>query len=212
LDASYLAIEELAAIHRGRPVSLGFEEYSPTICAPGETARFILRIGGTGSGVTRARVRWDAHDYYGRRVLERPALEYGLQPGTHHRQDVEVSYDTSGIVFLRLIAEVAGETFESWKTVGFLPWPKEPGPGPTSPFGLAAMIANERTYPDQPDVEQVAALAERLGARWLRGCPLPVRTSRPATASAGPRPGRATCARRYSSTPRPRSTWSSATS
>ena len=72
---------------------------------------------------------------------------------------------------------------------------RKPELRPDSPFGIAGIICNPETYPDQPELDAVLGLCARIGVHWVRGLGFPIRAGRASRrGDEGPEPGWSCCA------------------
>lgn len=165
--------EALAAEASGRPAALVVETPHGFLFEPGTPVTFALRARSL-EGSAPCRLVWEVWDYYGERVANG---EEPLREPQWRTVPVRVSYPKRGMLFLdaRLLpaaGEVQGATLAPLHTrrATFAVLPRRPASPPRleSPFGLAALIANPELYPDQPRLEEVLSLVQRIGVRWLR--------------------------------------------
>jgi hypothetical protein len=176
LQAAQGRTGDLAAIQQGHPLSLALgDRDSETICTPSHMVELPLWVANTSASPVKARLSWDVHDYYGNEAAVRTPLELQLAPGEVFERAIGLQPDRFGILFVRARLETDDWQREQWQTIGVMPDRMATATDPDSPFGLAAIIANPETYPDQFDLQTVVRRAERIGARWLRTCPFPVK-------------------------------------
>jgi len=176
LQAEQATAEDLAAIFQGYPLSVALgDRDDPSVYTPGNPTEMLLRVANVTSQPVAARFSWDVHDYYGSETAARAPTDLNLGPGEDLDRPFTLRYDRSGLLFVRVRVEAGEWQREHWKTMAFLDERHQPDVDPESPFGLAALIANPSLYPDQFPLERVASLAERIGVRWLRTCPFPVK-------------------------------------
>jgi hypothetical protein len=176
LQAAEATPEDLAAILRGDPLSVALgDRADPSVYAPGTTSQMLCRVANVTSQPVDARFSWDVHDYYGNQTAGKAPTDLRLAPGQDLDRPFTLRLGRSGLLFVRVRIEVGDWQREQWKTMAFVEERHLPDVDPTSPFGLAAIIANPSIYPDQFPLERVASLAERIGVRWLRTCPFPVK-------------------------------------
>ncbi|MBM3499447.1 MAG: hypothetical protein FJX74_12340 [Armatimonadetes bacterium] len=176
LQAEQASAEDLAAIEQGHPLSLALGDRRDSgLRTPGASTEVLLRVANVTAEPVAAHLWWDVHDYYGNAATTRTGTDLNLAPGEDRDRPLVVQYDRQGVLFIRVALESGEWRRQQWRTLAFLPDRAADGADPSSPFGLAALIANPATYPEHFDLDRVATLAERIGVRWLRACPFPVK-------------------------------------
>lgn len=167
--AATVEASELAALFAGRPFSLQFSTGRPgNLFAPGEPIPLRCEVARAGSTRRPGRLLLAAHDYDGKPLLQAQE-DLALSPGQHRTLDYTLSPASRGVIFVT--ATLSWQGGEVWQgtTVGVLPQRRLTPPDPSSPFGLAAVIANPAAYPDHLPLEAVLAAVQRIGVRWIRG-------------------------------------------
>lgn len=160
---------DLAALGKGRPVSLSAECDSPYhLFKPGENLAFKLRLRNVDSKSVEAKLDSLVKDYYGDSLAsEKRSLK--LEPGQIEKIPFRVKYGRRGIAFLAAEVLANGETAILRTTFGILPERAATPAKPNSVFGMAAIIGRTNLYPDQVPPAESLALLSRIGVRWLRG-------------------------------------------
>ena len=164
--------EALAAEAPGRPASLMVEAPLGFLFGPGQPVEFALHARRLEPGIP-CRLAWDVWDYYGERVAH--GDEAAVPAGRGLGVPVSIRYARRGVLFLDARLRWEGGGYERRSTFGILPARPITAADPASSFGLAAVTANPETYPDQLPWENVVAVAQRIGVRWLRGGGFPLK-------------------------------------
>ncbi len=164
---------DVAAAASGRAFSLSVLCPRPAnLFVPGETARFTLRLRNVADARQTGLLHWKVWDYYGK-ALAGGTEPVTLAPGAEKAFPVAIPHARRGMLFLAASLTANGQEWIDRTTFGVLPKRPLDSRRPPSPFGLAGIICNQDTYPDQKSPAQVLALAHRMGARWVRlGFPL----------------------------------------
>ena len=167
------AIANAAAAAAGRPLSLVVQCSQAThLFVPGETARFFLRLHNVAEAPQSGLLNWKVWDYYGRALAAGRVL-ITLTPGGSKQIPVAVRSVKRGMLFLDATLTVNHQVWIDRTTFGVLPKAPSRQPNPQSAFGLAGLIGDPDTYPDQKFPAEILAAAHRIGARWVRlGIPL----------------------------------------
>jgi hypothetical protein len=159
--------DELLAAQAGdRPLALVV--HGDHLVAPGEDARFALGVMGARPEKQAGRLRWDVWDYYGRRLTQGDE-RFAVDAGDLKVYDWRIKRPQRGMLFLAAELSWAGGSWIERTNFAVLPMRPATAPRADSPFGMAAIIANPETYPDQPDMPTVLSLMQRIGVRWIRG-------------------------------------------
>lgn len=159
----------VAARAGGRPLALSLSTGRfANLFTPGETVPLTATVENVTTAPVTGQLAIAAHDYASR-VLVSETTPVTLQPG-QRRPETRVLRPTGrGIVFITATLTWPGGETVVRTNVGLLPERRAAGVAPESPFGLAAITTNPAAYPDQFPLAQVLPLAERIGARWVRG-------------------------------------------
>ncbi|MBI3922117.1 MAG: hypothetical protein HY318_11920 [Armatimonadetes bacterium] len=167
---------DLAAQAAGRPISLCVTtDHLGNLFAPGETIRFRLRLKNVTGEPRQGSLDLKVWDYYGRRLTGR-VENLRLSPAEERTVPVAVPKAQRGMLFLDATLRVGTSTWFDRTTFGILPQRTLSSPKPESVFGLAGLIASPEVYPDQQPLEDVLKLAQRIGVRWLRMSPYPLKS------------------------------------
>lgn len=159
---------DAAAAAAGRPFSLSVRcTHAANLFAPGETASFTLRLHSVAKAPQSGRLRWSVWDYYGKRQAG-GTTSIALEPGGSKQIPVVLRSVKRGMLFLDAALFAGGQEWIDRTTFGVLPETSSILPSPQSPFGLAGIIGDPDTYPDQKSPDEVLAAARRIGARWVR--------------------------------------------
>lgn len=176
LNAEGVEPEDLAAISLEYLLSLKLSTgRRGNLFKPAEPITLAARIANVAGSERKGSVSWYVRDYYGALVADGKE-EFSLRPQEIRNLPLRIVYKKRGILFAVVRLREGDWEREQWLTLGILPERPLTQPDPLSPFGLAAIIANPDVYPDQPDLETVLALAQRIGVRWVRYCPFPVKS------------------------------------
>ncbi len=169
--------EVLIALASGEPLGIAVESGRlGNLFAPGEPLRVEAKICNVSRQPRQGRLVWRVWDYYGHCVA-RGSEAVQLAAGQQIRKRLVPAglRARRGIYFVAVTLKWPGGRRMLRATVGVLPRRAPGAPDAASPFGLAAIIANPQTYPDQPDIETVLKLASRIGVRWIRGFGFPIK-------------------------------------
>lgn len=161
--------ERLAAIAAGRPVAMKIATGRvANLFELGESIRLLCRVSNVTCQGQQCQLSLSAYSYYGEQ-LAAITERFALPASADRKVELRLRPRERGIIFVT--AELKWDNGEHIQrtTIGVLPTRKANGVQPTSPFGMAAIIANPEAYPDQFDLHTVVPLLERIGVRWLRG-------------------------------------------
>jgi hypothetical protein len=159
----------LAARAAGRPLALTLSTpHTANLFAPGEAVPLSCTVTNVTNHPQAGRIALSVHDYQGRALLSEQ-VQLAMPPGgrTHLRRSIRPV--SRGVLFADASLAWVGGRQLARTTIGVLPERRTVSTRPGSPFGLAGLIANPEVYPDQPPLDTVLGLVERIGVRWLRG-------------------------------------------
>ncbi|MBI2299599.1 MAG: hypothetical protein HYU66_11775 [Armatimonadetes bacterium] len=167
----------LAAEAAGQPLalSLGTDRVG-NLFAPGEPVAFTATVANLSPEPREARLALEAWSYRGERLLS-TTVSAQLGPGREHRAVLHPVVQEQGVVFVGATLSWPGGETEQRMTLGVLPARQAGAARPDSPFGLAGLIAAPERYADQYHLDTVLGVAERVGARWVRGGWYPLKTA-----------------------------------
>jgi len=169
--------EDLAAIAQGHPLSIRLSTGRVgNLFQPGEPIAMTLRVAKVSGRPLKVDLSCQIHDYYGSLVANTQKRLFLTSVETR-LVSLEIPYRRRGILFATAKLHAGPWEREQWQTLGVLPGRPLRPPDSESPFGLAGFIADPGSYPDQPRPETLLPLAQRIGVRWVRSCPFPVKAS-----------------------------------
>lgn len=133
---------------------------------PGQDVMLELAFGDASGAPQEARLALEARDYYGKQLASVEKV-LSLTPWQSVEVPLSLGQVARGMVFVAGTLEAGGQTQQVRGTFAVLP-EREPTVNAESPFGFANLIANPAVYPDQLPLEEIAAAAARVGAKWVR--------------------------------------------
>ena len=181
-SASGRSDAELLALATGEPVSVEVASGDPcNLFAPGQPLRLQSRCRNVSPKAQAADWAWSVHDYEGNMLAE-GKQRLDLAPGSElSRELLRGVNGVPGIYFLAGELTWPGGRRLVRTTLGVLA-PRKPELRPNSPFGIAGIICNPETYPDQPELDAVLGLCGGLASTGYEGWAFQsARTCKPAT-------------------------------
>ena len=178
--ASERSDAELLALAAGEPVSIEVASGAPfNLFVPGQPLRLRARCRNVGPQAQAADWAWSVRDYEGNMLAE-GKQRLDLAPGAEWSRELLPGVEGApGIDFLAGELTWPGGRRLVRTTLGVLAL-RKPELRPDSPFGIAGIICNPETYPDQPELDAVLGLCARIGVHWVRGLGFPIRPDVPA--------------------------------
>jgi len=164
LDA--VVAQRFASEAAGRPVALSVGSGRVgSVFALGDPIASHVWLSNTTDQFVSGTLDLEVFDYRGERLLgaTRP---FELGPRQTREVVDELAPQQQGILSVKAGVRWDGGRYDTRATIGVLPERQASAPDPSSPFGMAAIIAAPERYADQFDDATVLAAMARIGVRW----------------------------------------------